>query len=145
MLASEISRTALDVEWRRMEICAENLANMNSARVADRPLYRSKTLVSGPGMDFSAHLDQVAPGDVSLQEFSGVAVYEIQRSDLPPRLVREPGNPNADANGMVAYPNIDHAEQMLTMEMASRTYEANLVALNLAREMYSKALSLGGR
>jgi flagellar basal-body rod protein FlgC len=147
MQAMEISLSALDVEWKRLETISENLANINSARGKDGVLYREKHLVSGPRQAFSTYMDQ-APGakDRPLQGLGGVDVYGVEdNASAPPRLVHEPANPAADANGMVAYPNIDHAGQMLLMVKTSRAYEANIVAMNAARDMYSKALNLGKR
>jgi flagellar basal-body rod protein FlgC len=146
MQAMEISRTALDVEWRRLEITAENLANMNSARNGAAPLYRERSLVTGPRAPFASYLGQAVPtSGIDAQALTGVDIYSVQESDAAPRLVHEPGNPLADARGMVAYPNIDHARQMLSMVKSSRAYEANIVAMNAARQMYMKALELGRR
>jgi len=145
MKAMAISRTALDVEWRRLEIISENLANMNTTRAANGALYQARHLVSGPKADFEAHLDRpgTAATDVDLNSLQGVAVYGVVADNAAPHLVHEPGNPQADANGMVAYPAIDHAGQMLLMLKTSRAYEANIVAMNAARQMYAKALELG--
>jgi flagellar basal-body rod protein FlgC len=148
MQAMEISRTALDVEWRRLEVISQNLANAGTARLSNGTLYRPLHLVSGPRSDFAAYLHQGAPNAAKAdaadpQALTGVAVYAIEASDAPPRLVHEPGNPQADAQGFVAYPAIDQAEQMTLMLKTSRSYEANIVALNAARQMYSKALELG--
>ena len=139
MQAMEISRTALDVEWRRLEVISENLANINSARGPNGTLYKARHLVSGPAGNFENHLT----GAAALDQMQGVAVTGIVEDNAPPRLEHDPGNPNADANGMVAYPSIDHAGQMLDMVKTSRAYEANMVAMNAARQMYSKALELG--
>lgn len=139
MQAMEISRTALDVEWKRLEVIAENLANANTTSTSWQP----RRLVSGPRVDFETHLGEEAKVTGADSRLSGVAVYGIEALNLPPRLVHEPGNPKADENGMVAYPAIDHAGEMTLMVKTSRAYEANIVAMNTARQMYSKALELG--
>lgn len=126
MQAMEISRTGLDVEWRRLEVIAQNLANASSVG------YQPRRLVSGAVPSFGAHM-------------AGVEVKSIASASASPRLVREPSNPQADARGMVAYPAIDQAAEMTMMIKASRVYEANIVAMNSARQMYSKALELGRR
>jgi flagellar basal-body rod protein FlgC len=59
------------------------------------------------------------------------------------RRVYEPGHPHADAEGFVAYPDLDHAGEMTLMVRTSRAYEANLVAMNIAHQMYTRALELG--
>jgi flagellar basal-body rod protein FlgC len=140
MQAMEISRTALDVEWRRLEIISENLANMNSARTVGGTLYQAQHLLSGSKPGFGAMLDGA---NVDPSRLQGVAVLGVSADSAAPRMVHEPGNPAADANGMVAYPSVDHAGQMLQMVETSRAYEANIVAMNAAGRMYSKALDLG--
>jgi flagellar basal-body rod protein FlgC len=142
MQAMEISRTGLDVEWRRLEIIAENLANVNTVRTGGSGPYKALHLISGPKSDFASYLQRGSSGP-DLQNLAGVTVYSIEADNAAPRLVHEPGNPQADAQGYVPYPNIDHAEEMTLMVKTSRAYEANIVAINAAREMYSKALELG--
>jgi flagellar basal-body rod protein FlgC len=142
MHAMEIARTGLEVEWRRMEVIAENLANAQTLRTADGQVYRAREVVSGPKGDFAAYLDG---SDGASAGLSGVTVYGIEASNIAPRLVHEPGNPQADANGDVTYPGIDQASEMTRLVKTTRAYEADMVAMNAARQMYSKALELGGR
>ncbi len=144
MQAAEISLSALDVEWRRLEVIANNLANANSVRTADGSVYRAQHLVSGPRGAFGTMLEGHRGKDaVSLNSLQGVAVYGIEAVNAAPRLVYEPQNPQADADGFLAYPAIDQAEQMTLMVKTARIYEANIVAMNTARQMYAKALELG--
>jgi flagellar basal-body rod protein FlgC len=140
MHAMDISLTALNVEWRRLEVIAENLANANTAGKVGSPLYRELTLVSGARNSFSSMLE----GGVDIDALQGVEVKGIEAGNAPPRLAHEPGSPLANKEGFVAYPAIDHALQMTKLVETSRNYEANLVAMNIAREMYGKALQLGG-
>ena len=137
MKAMEISMTGLDVEWRRLEVIANNLANANTVRTPDGGPYRAMRLISGPKTSFKGHLGTDGSG------LNGVAAYGLEPVDTPPRKVHEPGNPIADADGDVTYPGIDHTAEMLLMVKTSRAYEANLVAMNAAREMYVKSLDLG--
>jgi flagellar basal-body rod protein FlgC len=139
MQAMEISRTGLDVEWRRLEVIASNLANANTIRTAQGGPYQALQLVSGPKSGFAAALKS---GE-SAKALDGVAVYAVEPMNLPPRRAYEPANPMADANGYVAYPGLDHAGEMTLMLKTSRAYEANIVAMNAARQMYLKALDLG--
>lgn len=137
MKAMEISMSGLEVEWRRLEVIANNLANMNTVQTLDGGPYRAMRLISGPKTSFEGHLGN------GTSDLDGVAVYGIAPTDAAPRKVHEPGNPAADANGDVAYPGIDHAAEMVLMVKTSRAYEANLVAMNAAREMYVKSLDMG--
>lgn len=151
MHAAEISRTALDVEWRRLEIISENLANANVANTAKGVTFKALHMVSGPKNGFAALLDASAEAGapkqaaIDIDKLSGVEVLGVQASTSAPRMVHEPGNPQADKNGFVSYPAVDQAEEMTSMIRTSRAYEANIVALKSAGEMYSKALSIGER
>ena len=147
MKAMQISLTALDVEWKRLEIISENLANANVANSPAGATFRALHLISGPKTDFAAFLDPKNPNasGIDLDKLSGVEEIGVQSSTAPPRLVHEPGNPQADASGYVSYPAVDQASEMTQMIQTSRAYEANIVAMNSAREMYAKALQIGER
>ena len=139
MQAMEISKTGLDVEWRRLEVIAENLANTGTARTAAGAPYTAMALISGPRQAFSSHMD----GAGAPKELRGVEVYGEAPMNVPSRRVHEPGNPQADADGYVEYPGFDQAAEMTLMLKTSRAYESNIVAMNAARDMYLKALELG--
>lgn len=139
MNALEISRTGLEVEWRRLELIAENLANVGTTRTATGEPYKAQRLLTGPRTDFAAELAR-GEGKYNL---SGVTVYGVEATSAQPRLVYEPAHPHADEKGYVAYPAIDHAGEMSLMVKTARAYEANIVAMNTARQMYLKALELG--
>jgi flagellar basal-body rod protein FlgC len=143
MNAMEISRTGLDVEWRRLEVIAQNIANASTTRTADGGPYRPLRLISGPRTNFASYLGGHQAG--ARGEPQGVAVYSVAPSNEAPRRVYEPSHPHADAEGYVSYPALDHAGEMTRMVTTARIYEANLVAMNIARQMYSKALDLGRR
>ena len=138
MNAMEISRTGLDVEWRRLEIIAQNIANANTTRAGSGGPYRPLHLLSGPRTNFASYVD----GGGTPQ---GVAVYGVEASNAAPRRVYDPSHPHADADGYVSYPALDHAGEMTRMIETSRVYEANLVAMSIARQMYSRAIELGRR
>lgn len=133
-----ISRTGLDVEWRRMEVIAANLANLNTTRTALGDPYQPLRLLSGPRMSFNAQMGRA-------DALEGVQVYGVEAAATPPRRVHEPDHPHADADGYVSYPGLDHAGEMTLLVQTARAYEANLVALNAGRQMYAKALEIGRR
>ena len=143
MQAMEISRTGLDVEWRRLETIAANLASANTPIGGNIASHQTHHLVSGPQSDFAARLD--GQPNVDVARLAGVRVVGIDENSDPPRLVHEPGNPKANSAGFVQYPAVDYAEQMTMLIKTSRAYECNVVAMNSARQMYSKALELGRR
>jgi flagellar basal-body rod protein FlgC len=138
--AAEISLSALDVEWRRLEVIADNLANANTALTATGEAYRAQRLISGPKTDFQRLL---AEGRADAGHLGGVAVFGVEPMNLPPRRAYEPGNPQADAQGFVSYPGFDQAAEMTLLVKTERVYEANVVALNTARQVYLRALEVG--
>ncbi|WP_448661562.1 flagellar basal body rod protein FlgC [Sphingomonas sp. CJ20] len=137
MDAIAISRTGLDVEWQRLQVIAQNLANMNTSRTASGEPVRPMRLLSGPQVDF-AHLlrpEGKTPG--------GVEVLGVEPMATGVRRVYEPGHPHADADGFVTYPDLDHAAEMTLLIRTSRAYEANLTAMSIGQQMYSRAAELG--
>ena len=67
----------------------------------------------------------------------------MEKDHRPPQLVYNPGHPDADANGMVAMPNINIYEEMVDLMAASRTFEANLAVIKNARTMALQTLAIG--
>ena len=138
MNAYDISISGLNVEWQRLEIIAQNLANMNSS-AADGSTFQPLRLVSGPTQSFQSTLDQAGEHAGPM----GVQVLGVEADSTRPRQVLDPDHPHADAEGFVNYPDIDHAAQMTLMIRTSRAYEANLTTITLAQQMYSRALEIG--
>lgn len=133
----QIGRAGLEVEWQRLQIIAQNLANMNSTRTEDGDVYRPMRLVSAPDVQFSTMLDngRLLAGGVH------VTSIEVQPDGL--RQSYEPEHPHADAQGFVTRPKIDHAREMTLMISTSRAYEANLAVISIAQGMYARALDMG--
>ncbi len=135
-----ISRSALDVEWQRLGVISMNLANENTAGIGGRG-YRPVSLISGPSGGFTAAMAQGS----DMSEPRGVQVVAIEARASPVRRVYDPSHPSADSGGFVDYPNIDHAEEMISLMRTSRAYESNLTALSLAQQMAMRALDIGRR
>lgn len=133
----QISRTGLDVEWQRLQIIAQNLANMNSTRAESGEVFRPLRLLSGPDASFSALLGSNA------DTAQGVHVVGIEAQPNALKKSYEPGHPHADAEGFVTRPNVDHSAEMTLMISTSRAYEANLAAISIAQGMYGRALDMG--
>ena len=142
MEAMEISRSGLDVEWQRLQVIAANIANMNTTRTADGSPFVARRLVSGPVEGFSQVLSRSRSGSVSPPQ-NGVMVYQISNSNAGTRKVYDPAHPHADEAGFITLPAISQAEEMSLMIKTQRSYEANLVALAAAQQMYSAALQVG--
>lgn len=141
MDAIAISRTALDVEWQRLQVIAQNLANENTTRVGDGGPYRPVRLVSGSGGSFADLVDS----DGVQRSAVGVRVLGIEPIGGDARRVHDPAHPHADEQGYVSYPDLDRAGEMTLLVRTSRIYEANLTAMTIAQQMYTRALELGRR
>lgn len=139
MEALKISMSGLDVEWQRLQVIAQNLANINSTRNEAGEVFRPKRLLSGPDVNFNQLMKQ---GE-GFTKATGVRVMGIENTPNGVRVAFEPNHPHADANGMVSYPDVDHAAEMTLMIKSSRVYEANLTAISIAQQMYNRALDMG--
>ncbi len=135
MDAVSISMSGLEVEWRRLEVIALNLANMNSPSATQGSGYLPLQLVSGPSVEFRSFLEG--------GRATGVQVLDIQQDPAGQEARYEPDHPMANDDGFVWYPAIDHAAQMTALIRTSRAYEANLTAVSMARQMYQAALQVG--
>ncbi len=139
MRAAEISRSGLDVEWQRLQVIAQNLANMNTSRTGSGETYRPMRLISGAATGF----EQVMAGRKGTNQPRGVQVLGLEAMPGNVRRAYEPGHPHADAEGFVTYPDLDLAGEMTMMIKTSRSYEANLAAMSIAHQMYARALEIG--
>ena len=71
-----------------------------------------------------------------------VKVVDVVSDTNAPKMVYQPDHPDANAEGMVAYPNINSMEEMVNLITASRTYESNVTAINVTKNMMNKALEI---
>lgn len=130
---------ALNAERIRMEVVSQNIANANTSRGLDgKPYQRQQVVFESVLRDQMASL----PGGIQPQV---VQVSHIEKDNRPPRLVFNPGSPDADPSGMVAVPNINIHEEMADLIVASRAFEANLAVVKNARSMAMQTLSIGKR
>jgi flagellar basal-body rod protein FlgC len=141
----EISATGLTAERLRMDVTAENLANAQTTRGANGGPYRRKEVVleqaTGGGGGFGAQLT-AAMGPRGGSRPGGVQVAAVAEDQTAPRMVYDPGHPDADARGYVAMPNVDSVTEMVDLISSSRAYEANVTAMEAAKQMFSKTLEL---
>jgi flagellar basal-body rod protein FlgC len=139
----DISASALAAERLRMDVTAENLANAQSTRSARGGPYRRKEVVLEPAGDgFAGALAAARAGGPGGAQDGGVRVTAIVEDQTPARLVYDPGHPDADARGYVGLPNINPVTEMVDLISASRAYEANVTAMQTAKQMFSKTLEL---
>ena len=144
--ALEISATGLTAERLRMDVTAENLANAQSTRGVDGGPYRRKEVVlqqMASGADFGSQLRVAMGGAGSAGSTAGgVQVAAVAEDAAAPRMVYDPGHPDADGQGYVAMPNVDSVTEMVDLISSSRAYEANVTAMQSSKQMFSKTLDL---
>lgn len=132
-----ISAAGMDIERLRVDVAALNLANANVALGTDGTGFRPLQVI--------AQASNRQPAFASrFEQWIQAPVVHVEPTLQAPRRVSDPGHPLADANGLVSYPGVDHASQMMTLMTAMRAYEANVAALNFSRAMAAKALDIGG-
>lgn len=136
--AVESTASALEAERIRMEVIGQNIANANTTRGVDGKPFRRQQVV------FESVLRQEL-GAAGGPAPAKVTVSKIVPDSRPFRLVYNPGHPDADAQGMVALPNISVHEEMADMIAAARAFEANLAVVKAARTMAAQTLTIGKR
>lgn len=133
-----ISSSALQAQRLRMDVIAANLANAESTRTPEGGPYKRRDVVleSMPSIDsFEDVLGATAGG--------AVRVSRVVEDEKPPRVVFDPGHPDADAKGYVSYPNVNPITEMVDLMAATRAYEANVAAVNATKRVLEAALSIG--
>jgi flagellar basal-body rod protein FlgC len=140
----EISASGLSAERLRMDVTAENLANAQTTRGTDGQPYRRKEVVlqEAPG-SFGASLSAAMGAASKGTQGGGVQVAGIVQDNATPlKRVYDPGHPDADADGYVSMPNVDTVTEMVDLIGAQRAYEANVTAMQAAKQMFSRTLEL---
>ncbi len=136
----DISASALTAQRVRMDVIAENLANINTTRTAEGAPYRRRYVVMQQREDqtFAGMLDRAK----AKSNGSGVRVTEIREDESPFKLDYDPDHPDANEEGYVQMPNVDLVVEMVDMMAATRSYEANITATNAIKSMALKALEI---
>ena len=140
MTAFDISASGLAADRTRINTISMNLANAKTTRTPLGGPYRRRTVVQQTAdVDdpFSVHMQSALDRSVK-----GVRVMAVTMDNRPFKRVYEPGNPDANAEGYVMYPDINVVEEMAGMMTAQRGYEANVTSIDTIKAMYNKALEI---
>ncbi len=127
----EMGTTGLRAQRARMDTIASNVLNINTTRNE-----------KGEKVPFRRRMAIFQAGAARGSSKPGVHVKEIRLDPTPFRERFEPGHPDADARGIVKYPNIDMATEMVNMLEASRAYEATVSMMETSKAMYNSTLRL---
>jgi flagellar basal-body rod protein FlgC len=140
--ALNISASGLTAQRLRMDVTSANHATAQSTRTPEGGPYRRQDVVlqesSGDGSFAGALTGALGGGG----EPAGVEVAAIVPDSTPLRRVYEPGSPDADAQGYVEMPNVNPVEEMTDLIDASRSYQANVTAMQTTKQVFAKTIEL---
>ncbi len=136
--AISISASGMAAQRLRSQLLVENIANAETTRTDAGGPYRRKDALftaSSVGDSFGTVFD-------SILQPTGVKVAGIVVDARDPELRYLPGHPDADANGYVAFPRVNAAEEMVDLMSAGRNYEANVAAVSALKDMILHSLDI---
>jgi flagellar basal-body rod protein FlgC len=135
-----IAGSGLTAERIRMDVTSENLANADTTKAAGgKPYQRQEVELAQVGQqDFGGTLSSV----MSQPAAGGVAVTGIVSDASPDQLVYDPGNPEANAKGYVALPNISTVTEMTDLISESQSYQSDVTAMQTAKSTFTATLGL---
>jgi len=158
----DISAQGLSVQRTRMNVVSENIANVDTTRTENGDPYRRKLVqVSQSTVEHEKFSDYFQKNKIELTETKdvhlpavpfkhteevkpqcGVHVSGIIEDQSEFKLIYDPAHPDANSEGYVRMPNINYVQEMIELMTASRSYEANITALNSSKEMIRAALRI---
>ena len=137
----DITASALSAQRLRMDVVAENVANIDTTRTANGEPYRRRYVVfqEKQTAEFSDYLNESISGTAG----AGVRVATIGEDTSDFQLEYNPTHPDADEFGYVRLPNVELVQEMVDMMSATRSYEANATVFNATKGMAMTALEIG--
>jgi len=154
----DISGYGLSAQRVRVNVISSNIANAQTTRTEEGGPYRRREVVfkainfndaynralgnSTQSASYKDPLNENQEGKKVNPAIMSVTVDKIVRDDSKPLMKYEPNNPDADASGYVAYPNINPVVEMADLVEATRSYQANVAAFESSKEMANSAISL---
>ena len=138
-----ISGSALAAERQRSEVIATNMANAETTHTDEGgPFTRKQVVFTSPGSSAfrltfasaSRHLPGQTPG--------GVRVAAVMSDPTPPVMRFEPGHPDANKDGFVAYPAINPVQEMVDLMGSVRAYQLNASAVAASKQMIQQSIDI---
>jgi flagellar basal-body rod protein FlgC len=136
--AIAVGASGMAAQRARAEVLVENLANAETTRTPEGGPYRRKDVV----FETSPVAEEFSSIFASQLGAGGVAVAGVVTDTSEPERRYMPGHPDADADGYVAFPRINPAEDMVDLMGASRGYEADVAAISAVKDMIQRSISL---
>ena len=154
----DISGYGLSAQRVRVNTISSNIANAQTTRTEEGGPYRRREVVF-KAIDFNEEYNKILGSMTDSAKYQdplnegafgkrvnpaimSVIVDKISRDDREPKMKFEPQHPDADANGYVAYPNINPVIEMADLVEATRSYQANVAAFQSAKDMANSSISL---
>jgi flagellar basal-body rod protein FlgC len=139
--AMQTSASGMTAQRIRMNLISSNLANVNTTRTEEGGPYKRKEPIFAAVPNENSFNNVLKNSmDSSLNQVKVLNIVEDKRKAISKY---EPGHPEANEQGYVEMPNINVIEEMVNMMMASRSFEANIAAINASKKMAVKALEIG--
>jgi flagellar basal-body rod protein FlgC len=135
-----VSASGMAAQRTRAALLVENLANSETTRTPAGGPYRRRDAVFSSqqvGSAFASEFQSQLGG-----EMTGVRVDSISVDTREPESKYMPGHPDADANGYVAMPRVNPAEDMVDLIGASGSYQANVSAMSAIKDMIQRSIDL---
>ena len=138
----EISGSALLAERIRAEVTAANLANAETTKTENGGPYQRMNVVFGARPVAFQNFNGMMLASLADLHAEDVRVVGLVADSTPPIRRYEPGHPDADKDGYVAYPAINPAEEMVNLMGAARAYEMNASAVASTKNMIQTAITI---
>ena len=140
--------SGLTAEKLRLDVIADNIANVNTTRTTEGGPFRRSRVIFRPRVEEPYWRSPFLPTYLKDVVGRGVRVAKVEKDYATnPRLVYDPTHPDAiktgPRKGYVEFPNVNIVNEMVDMIAASRSYEANSAVINATKAMFLKALEIG--
>jgi flagellar basal-body rod protein FlgC len=137
-----VSASALAAERQRSEIIAANMANAETTHTEAGGPYRRREVVFQPSGSSSFRLALASTGHSSGPAPGSVQISEVVDDPTPPVMRYEPGHPDANKDGYVAYPAINPAMEMVDLMSSVRSYQLNASAVAATKQMIQQTIDI---
>lgn len=137
-----IAGSGMSAQRARLNSISSNIANINTTRTPEGGPYRRKDVIFESIPD-AKNFSDIVSKQAGNADFDQVQVSDIIYDRKAPLMKFEPNHPDANAEGYVAYPNVNLMEEMTNMVQATRSYEANVQAIQATKDMALSALEIG--
>jgi len=136
-----VSASGMEAQRQRAQAIVENLANAETTRTPDGGPYKRKDVVLASSDSYESPFSAMFQSSLD-QSATGVSVSEIVEDSRPPEMRYQPGHPDANPQGYVAFPHVNASEEMVDLMGTSRSFEANTAAMAAIKDMVSKSIDL---